>query len=105
QATPFNQSPSLLERSTSMAAAAAAEAEIVDRDGSFPQKAFDAAREQKLLGVLVPVEFGGFGASIYDVTDICYTLGRACASTAMVYAMHTTKVACVVRRGHGIPWM
>jgi acyl-CoA dehydrogenase len=54
---------------------------------------------------MIPVEFGGFGASIYDVTDICYTLGRACASTAMVYAMHTTKVACVIRHGHGIPWM
>jgi acyl-CoA dehydrogenase len=55
--------------------------------------------------VMIPVEFGGFGASIHDVTDICYTLGRACASTAMIYAMHQTKVACVVRHGHGIPWM
>jgi acyl-CoA dehydrogenase len=97
--------PSLIERAARTATVAAADADGVDRDARFPHKAFDAAREQKLLGVMIPVEFGGFGASIYDVTDICYTLGRACASTAMVYAMHTTKVACVIRHGHGIPWM
>ena len=97
--------PSLIERATRTAAAAAADADEVDRDARFPHKAFEVAREQKLLGVMIPVEFGGFGASIYDVTDICYTLGRACASTAMIYAMHTTKVACVIRHGHGIPWM
>jgi acyl-CoA dehydrogenase len=97
--------PSLIERAARTASVAAADADDVDRHARFPHKAFDAAREQKLLGVMIPVEFGGFGASIYDVTDICYTLGRACASTAMIYAMHTTKVACVIRHGHGIPWM
>ena len=96
---------SLVERTAKMATVAAAEAEMVDREASFPRRAFDIAREQKLLGVMIPVEFGGFGASIHDVTDICYTLGRACASTAMIYAMHQTKVACIIRHGHGIPWM
>ncbi|MGY3510322.1 acyl-CoA dehydrogenase family protein [Bradyrhizobium lupini] len=97
--------PSLIERAARTAAVAAADADGVDRDARFPHKAFEVAREQKLLGVMIPAEFGGFGASIHDVTDVCYTLGRACASTAMIYAMHTTKVACVVRHGHGIPWM
>jgi acyl-CoA dehydrogenase len=97
--------PSLIERAARTATVAAADADGVDRDARFPHKAFEVAREQKLLGVMIPVEFGGFGASIHDVTDVCYTLGRACASTAMIYAMHTTKVACVVRHGHGIPWM
>ena len=101
----LEQGPSLIERAARTAVAAAADADGVDRDARFPHKAFDVAREQKLLGVMIPIEFGGFGASIYDVTDICYTLGRACASTAMIYAMHQTKVACVVRHGHGIPWM
>ncbi|OAF15274.1 acyl-CoA dehydrogenase family protein [Bradyrhizobium neotropicale] len=105
QASFLEQGPSLVERAAKTAAAAAADAEGVDRDARFPYKAFEIAREQKLLGVMIPVEYGGFGASIYDVTDICYTLGRACASTAMIYAMHQTKVACVVRHGHGIPWM
>jgi len=97
--------PSLIERAARTATVAAADADGVDRDARFPHKAFEVAREQKLLGVMIPAEFGGFGASIHDVTDVCYTLGRACASTAMIYAMHQTKVACVVRHGHGIPWM
>ncbi|MET4118148.1 acyl-CoA dehydrogenase [Bradyrhizobium sp. JR1.5] len=101
----LEQGPSLIERAARTATVAAADADGVDRDARFPHKAFEVAREQKLLGVMIPVEFGGFGASIHDVTDVCYTLGRACASTAMIYAMHTTKVACVVRHGHGIPWM
>jgi alkylation response protein AidB-like acyl-CoA dehydrogenase len=46
----------------------------------------------------------GEGAGIGDVVDVCYALGRACASTAMVYAMHQTKVACLVRHGGGSAW-
>jgi acyl-CoA dehydrogenase len=95
---------SLLQRTANVAAAAAAEAEEVDRDARFPKAAIDAARQQKLLGIQIPEEFGGYGASIYDIADICYTLGRACASTAMIFAMHQTKVACLVRHGTGSNW-
>jgi hypothetical protein len=49
-------------------------------------------------------EFGGGGASILDITDMCYALGRACASTAMIFAMHQTKVACLIRHGTGSAW-
>ena len=90
-----------LKRAAAVAAAAAAEAEDVDREARFPKAAIDAAREQKLLGMQIPVVFGGFGASIPDVTETCYTLGRACASSAMIFAMHQTKVACLVRHGSG----
>ncbi|MGH6714867.1 MAG: acyl-CoA dehydrogenase family protein [Bradyrhizobium sp.] len=89
------------ERGAAVADAARAEAEDVDRKGRFPKAAIDAAREQKLLGMQIPAALGGFGASIFDVTDICYALGRACASTAMIFAMHQTKVACLVRHSMG----
>jgi acyl-CoA dehydrogenase len=95
---------SLLQRTAVVADIAAAEAEAVDREGRFPKAAIEAARQQKLLGVQIPVEFGGGNASIFDLTDICYTLGRACASTAMIFAMHQTKVACLVRHGSGSFW-
>jgi len=99
--TPHNRGPSFAERTATVAAAAAAEAEDVDKKGRFPNAAIDAARERKLLGAQIPVEFGGFGASIYDITDMCYTLGRACSSAAMIFAMHQTKVACLVRHANG----
>lgn len=56
------------------------------------------------MGLMVPPELGGEGASIGDVVDVCYRLGRACASTAMIYAMHQTKVACVLRHGRNSVW-
>jgi acyl-CoA dehydrogenase len=91
-------------RAATVAAAATAEAEAVDRDARFPQAAIDAARQQRLLGIQIPQAFGGDGATIADITDMCYSLGRACASTAMIFAMHQTKVACLVRHGAGSDW-
>jgi acyl-CoA dehydrogenase len=100
----LDQACALNQRAASVAAAAAAEAEDVDRQARFPKAAIDAARRQKLLGIQIPAEFGGYGASIPEIADICYTLGRACASTAMIFAMHQTKVACLVRHGTGSFW-
>ena len=100
----FVDSASFLPRTAAVAAVAAAEAVDVDRQARFPQAAIDAARAQKMLGAQIPQAFGGDGASISDITDMCYTLGRACSSTAMIFAMHQTKVACLVRHGTGSDW-
>ena len=100
----LDRNSSFLPRTAAVAAVAAAEAVDVDRAARFPQAAIDAARQQKLLGAQIPTAFGGYGASIFDITDMCYTLGRACSSTAMIFAMHQTKVACLVRHGTGSAW-
>jgi acyl-CoA dehydrogenase len=100
----FVDRSSFARRTASVATAAAAKAEDVDRDARFPQEAIDAARQQKLLGIQIPVAFGGNGATISDIAEMCYTLGRACSSTAMIFAMHQTKVACLVRHGAGSDW-
>ncbi len=92
---------SFVERTAIVAAVAAAEADDVDQKGRFPEEAIEATRAHKLLGAQIPVRFGGFGASIHDITEMCYTLGRGCSSAAMIFAMHQTKVACLVRHGTG----
>ncbi|GJD47474.1 putative acyl-CoA dehydrogenase fadE25 [Methylobacterium crusticola] len=91
-------------RALVVAGIAAAAAEAVDRDARFPAEALAAARAQRLLGLLVPVELGGEGLGLGGVADVTYALGRACASTAMIFAMHQTKVACLVDHGRGQPW-
>ena len=53
---------------------------------------------------MIPAALGGEDASAADVADVCYILGRACASTAMIFAMHQVKVACLVRHGAGNAW-
>ena len=94
----------LNDRAQAVAGVAAQTAVAVDREARFPHEALAAARTQHLLGILVPHELGGEGASLSDVVEVCYTLGRACASTAMIYAMHQTKVALIVRHGRESPW-
>ncbi len=91
-------------RADTVAQIAARHADDVDQFGRFPKEAFEAIRAERLLGVLVQRELGGESADISAVVDVCYRLGRACASTAMIYAMHQTKVACVVHHNGGNAW-
>ncbi|HEY5337653.1 MAG TPA: acyl-CoA dehydrogenase family protein [Rhizomicrobium sp.] len=94
----------ILARVERAATVAAVHADAVDAEGRFPEEAIDALRAEKLLAIMVPRELGGEGASTADVVDVCYRLGRACAATGMIYAMHQVKVACVVRHGMGSAW-
>ena len=71
----------------------------VDREARFPTEAFDALRAECLLSILVPTELGGLGATVGDAADVVFQLGRHCASTAMIYAMHQIQVASLVRHG------
>lgn len=83
---------------------AARHADSVDRDARFPREAFDALKQAKLLGAMVPRAHGGEGASIAEIVALCHALGQHCPSTAMIYAMHQIQVACVVRHGRGSAW-
>jgi acyl-CoA dehydrogenase len=98
------ETASLATRAEKVAAIAAQHADAVDTQSRFPAEAIAAARAEGLLGIMVPRELGGEGADIADVMDVCYVLGRACAATAMVYAMHQTKVACITRHSKGSVW-
>jgi acyl-CoA dehydrogenase len=94
----------LRARVDKVAAVAAAHAAAVDAGSRFPHEAIGAARAEALMGIGVPREFGGEGAGVAEIADVCYSLGRVCASTAMIYAMHQTKVACLVRHGRASSW-
>jgi len=71
----------------------------VDERARFPIETVDALRAGGLLAALVPTEFGGPGATISEVSQGLVSLGRRCASSAMVVAMHHSQVACLVRHG------
>jgi acyl-CoA dehydrogenase len=80
-------------------AIAARHAMAVDSDARFPAEAFAALRDARLMGVLVPHELGGEGATISEIASICHLLGRNCASTGLIYAMHLIQTACIVQHG------
>jgi acyl-CoA dehydrogenase len=97
-------SADLRQRAELMVAAAAAAADKVDQEARFPSEAFAVAKAQRLLGIWVPIELGGEGASVSDVADLCCMLGRACASTAMVFAIHQIMVTIRVRHAPNSAW-
>jgi acyl-CoA dehydrogenase len=91
-------------RAERVAAIAAAYADSVDREARFPQEAMDALRQERLMAIMLPAEFGGEDASLSEIVDICYRLGQACSSTSLIYAMHQSCLACVLRHGRAAPW-
>lgn len=84
-------------RAQIVAGIGARHASSVDTESRFPTEAIAAAKDHRLLGLLVPKDLGGAGASISEVADVCYQLAQGCSATGMIYAMHQVKVACVVR--------
>jgi alkylation response protein AidB-like acyl-CoA dehydrogenase len=73
-----------------------------DLDGSWVQESFQHLRDQGLLKIGVPVELGGEGATIRELTLVQRELAKYCGSTALASSMHqhvTAFTAWRYRRG------
>lgn len=92
------------ERIEAVVAVACRHAQEVDAKGRFPAEAIAQLKAERFLGLMVPVSLGGEGASLSEIADICFKLGRACSSTALIFAMHQVKAACLVRHHGGEAW-
>ena len=99
-----DQASTLRSRAQLAASVAAEHASAVDRESRFPAETFRALKDQRLLSMLVPTELGGDGASVSDAVDICYMLGMACGSSAMIFAMHQIQVVILLRHAKNRPW-
>src|SRR5258708_31454906 len=91
----------LTARARAAADVAKVNAAAVDAEARFPSEAFAEIRRQRLLGIQVPPALGGEGASMAEIADVCYILGQACSSTALIYAMPQIKMACITRHSKG----
>jgi alkylation response protein AidB-like acyl-CoA dehydrogenase len=66
-----------------------------DKAGQFSVEAVEALGESGLLGLLLPVDFGGSGLGPRTFADVLATLAEADASVAMVYLMHILGTATI----------
>lgn len=82
---------------------AAMHAPDVDAQARFPVESINAMREASLLSAQMPEEMGGAGLGVRQLGDIVSSLAEACASSAMVLAMHYNQLACLLRHGRGNP--
>lgn len=73
----------------------------VDRSGRFPAESIQALRETPLMGLLVPVEYGGLGGSLTDLARASATLAAGCPVTAFIWAMHCQQADVLAR--HAAP--
>ncbi|PWV99184.1 acyl-CoA dehydrogenase [Hoeflea marina] len=94
----------LVQRARKVAAVAGKFADDVDRHGRFPAEAVAAMKAEGLLGIQVPVELGGIGASIAEVAETCSLISQECASSSMILAMHHIKLSSLIAHGRGDAW-
>jgi len=76
----------------------AGEAAGSDEAGALSPQAFNVIRDAGLHSALVPVEFGGGGATNSEMGAILRSLGSADAATAVSLSMHSHVVAAQVWR-------
>lgn len=95
---------SFIERAARVAKIASQFASDVDKHARFPIEAINAMRQERLLGIQVAKEFGGEGASMLELGEVCSILGQKCASSAMIFAMHQIKASSLVEHAAGRTW-
>ena len=71
----------------------------VDAERAFPRAAIDALAEQGALGLMVPAAAGGAGGGLTELVAACEAVGEACASSGMVFLMHSVTAATVAAGG------
>ena len=77
----------------------AAEARSVDRERAFPVASLRALAAVGGYGLVVPETAEGAGGSLSALVDACEAVAAACASTGMVFLMHSVTAATVAAGG------
>jgi alkylation response protein AidB-like acyl-CoA dehydrogenase len=70
----------------------------VDKNGEFPKEAIAALGDEGLLGLTIPVSFGGQGHGLRTAAAVLDEIAQRCSSTAMVYLMHLCGIGCYAAR-------
>jgi alkylation response protein AidB-like acyl-CoA dehydrogenase len=92
------------ERAAAIGPAIAEHAGRHDVEGSFVSEAYDALRDAGLLKAGVPIELGGDGATVAELTALQRELAHHCGSTALASSMHQHVVAFTAwRYRRGLP--
>ena len=64
-----------------------------DRHAEFYRPHLQTLSEAGLLGLIVPVEYGGLGGTLRDLTAATFAMGTVCPSTALAYFFHCSSAS------------
>jgi acyl-CoA dehydrogenase len=71
----------------------------VDLLARFPSESLAALKEHRVLSAIVPVEQGGMGATLSDISYVIRVLSQACAATGSVLGMHMEQLFVLQKYG------
>jgi acyl-CoA dehydrogenase len=71
----------------------------VDLQARFPSESLAALKEYRVLSALIPVEQGGMGATLSDISYVIRVLSQACAATGSVLGMHVEQIFALQKYG------
>jgi acyl-CoA dehydrogenase len=71
----------------------------VDLHARFPSESLAALKEYRVLSAIVPVEQGGMGATLSDISHVIRVLSQACAATGSVLGMHMEQLFVLQKYG------
>ena len=64
-----------------------------DRHAEFYRPHLQTLSEAGLLGLIVPVAYGGLGGTLRDLTAATFAMGTVCPSTALAYFFHCSSAS------------
>ena len=64
-----------------------------DQTGEFQVANLEVLRHEGVLGLMVPVAFGGLGGGLRDLAAATFALSTACPSTALAFFFHSSAVS------------
>jgi alkylation response protein AidB-like acyl-CoA dehydrogenase len=83
----------VLERINTLGPVFAARARAVDDEASFPVENYRDLADEGLLGLCIPVEYGGMGFSMGEYAMVGAEIGKYCGATALTFNMHNSSMA------------
>ncbi|SDM49738.1 Acyl-CoA dehydrogenase [Catalinimonas alkaloidigena] len=76
----------------------AEEAPRVDQEARWPEKSMRLLQQERLTGLVVPQECGGWGQGLYALGQACEVIGQVSASTALCFGMHGVGAAVMAAK-------
>jgi alkylation response protein AidB-like acyl-CoA dehydrogenase len=74
-------------------------ADQIDQARRFPRENLQALGKAGVLGLLIPVQYGGAGGGLAEMSQVLDAQAQNCASTAMVTLMHYCATMVIAAKG------
>ena len=94
----------LVDAAAALGSQFAARAAKFDVEASFPYEDFADLCDAGFLGLCVPTEYGGLGASFADYCRVSNELGRHAPATALTFNMHCVTMLLVGQIAGDLTW-